>query len=284
VGPGTLEVIDEIILQKIPDLEYESLMLTEEASQCTTPGCPEEARTIGEAVGAAQVVATHLVEEGDGIVIRIFVHDVATGATEEASAGATASGLLARVVKLLEEVLPEPAPPVVEKPAPPEPEPVQDVPGFSELSPGSAYRMARELCAQGDQPDASLRVFPCMWADRYRAGMALIGAGAAASIIGASFTIASGVLWKQFDDWKDNIDRDCLDCISRAVKKVKVNAAITGLAIAFLLPGAVALVAGIVQRSATLKQRNELDGLIPVTELQLSRSLDGGSISLTWCF
>ena len=284
VGPGTLEVIDETILQKIPGLEYEPLLVAEKAAQCTSPGCPGEARTIGEAVGAVKIVATHLVEEGDEIIIRMFVHDVATGATEEASARATASGLLARVIKLLKEVLPKPAPPVMAKPAPPEPEPVEDVPSFSELPPGSAYRIARKLCTQDDQSDASLRVFPCMWADRYRAGMILIGSGAAASIIGASFTIASGVLWKQFDDWKDNIDRDCVDCISRAVKKVKVNAAITGLAIAFLLPGAVALVAGIVQRSSTLKQRSELDGLIPVTELHLSRSLDGGSISLTWRF
>jgi len=269
MGPGTVEAVDEIVLAKIPGTGYRAVQAGEKASACEPPACANAARGIGEALGAAKVVAIHVVKQGDVVVVTITVHDVATSAVQDGSATTTVPALLAQVAKLLKKVL---TPPVVEKAPPPaEPEPVVEPPRYSKMTPRDAYAAAMEACLSDASP------YHCLWADSYRSARILIVTGTAASAAGLGLIIATAVLWKEFDDWKDRVAHDCTSCLSKAVKKVKVNSVITGLAIAGTILGAVALASGLTKRKRLLDLRPGLDAAVPEVAL-------GDGLVLTWRF
>jgi hypothetical protein len=258
----------------------------EEAASCQLPGCPEAAAKIGESMGAIRVVAAHLVKTGEEVELTIYVHDVETGEVGDFSVTTTSSGLLAQLVKLLKKALPKYQPPVVVAPEP-EPvvvEPEPKIPGFSDVPQKEAIDAAKEFCAMSDPPDRNAQNYYCMWANNYRASIALIITGAAATAVGVTFTIVSGVLWKKFDEWKDGVERDCFDCIPKAVKKLKVNSAMTGLAIGHFVPGAIVVFAGLIKWRRLLDRRKDMEGFVPDVSFAPPGLGGPGELTLTWRF
>jgi hypothetical protein len=282
VSPATLEVVDSILMQKIPDLGYEPVSAREKAAGCEAPGCPGKAAAIAKSLGAAKVVGVHLARDGDEVVVQMLVHDAATGRVDEGSARTTAQGVLAQVVKLLRSVLGKPPPPVVPEPAPAAAAPAVE-PAAAGAAPVDAYAAASKVC-EASGVDARLRLYSCMWARTYMGGRILIGTGAAFSLAGVALTIASGVLWKKFDDWIDGVDRTCEDCIRKSLRKVKVNSVVTGLAAATFLPGVAALVTGLVLRGRLLALHEEQASLVPELSLSAEDSFASAGITLTWTY
>jgi hypothetical protein len=129
----TLSIVTTTLNEKVGKLGFSSVAeqtVSSAASQkCASDGCttPADAIAVGKAVGADQVISTHLAKDGDDVVIQMLAFDVAAGTNEQAAAKTAPSGVLSRVVKLLTIVLPEPegpAPaPEPEPPEPPEPGP-----------------------------------------------------------------------------------------------------------------------------------------------------------------
>ncbi|MBW2262369.1 MAG: hypothetical protein JRG91_10390 [Deltaproteobacteria bacterium] len=128
VDSVTLSIVTSTLNDKVGKLGFSTVpeqAVSSAASQkCASAGCstPADAIAVGKAVGADQVISTHLVKDGEEVVIQMLAYDVAAGTNEQAAVKTAPSGVLSRVVKLLSIVLPEPAAPV---PAPPPPEPVE---------------------------------------------------------------------------------------------------------------------------------------------------------------
>lgn len=272
IGADTLEVVGSVVVQKVDALGYAVVDAGKEAERCTAAPCPE-ALVVGKALGANTVVAVHLVKEEEEVLVRLMLHDVETGLGEEVSGTTTPSGVLARVVGLLKKGFPklEQAVEALPGPEPVEPEPVV-------VEPEPVVEIS------GEPADPRLKLLLGVWKQRHRDSIILMSAGTAITAAGLALTIASAVLWKQFDDWKDrNVDSDCVDCFSKGVKKLKVNAALTALAIAHIVPGPVTLVVGLLARKKAGELREELGRLVP--EMAFSGSPAGEcELVLTWRF
>jgi hypothetical protein len=271
IGADTLEVVGSVAIQKVDALGYAVVDAGKEAERCTAAPCPE-ALDVGKTLWADTVVAVHLVRQEEEVLVRLLLHDVASGISEEVSGTSTPSGVLARVVGLLKKGFAKleqalealPGPEVEPEPVVVEPEPVVEI--------------------SGEPADPRLKLLLGVWKQRHRDSIILISAGTAITAAGLALTIASAVLWKQFDDWKDrNVDSDCVDCFSKGVKKLKVNAALTALAIAHIVPGPVTLVVGLLARKKAGELREELNRLVP--EMAFSGSPAGEcELVLTWRF
>lgn len=136
VGDGvdsvTLSIVTSTLSDKVGTLGFAvvpgATVASAAAQKCATDGCttPTDAIAVGKAVGADQVLSTHLAKDGEEVVIQMLAYDVAAGTNEQAAAKTAPSGVLSRVVKLLAIVLPETAEPVA--PPPPEPQPEEPEP------------------------------------------------------------------------------------------------------------------------------------------------------------
>jgi hypothetical protein len=147
VDSVTLEIVTQTLADKLPGAGFDPVdaatVATAGAQKCADPDCalPADAIAVGKACGAERVLSTHLVKEGEEVVIRMFAFDVQAGTSEQAAAKTTPAGVLSRVVKLLAIVLPEvetaPEPEPLPAPEPPEPEPpAPEPPGPAPIPPG----------------------------------------------------------------------------------------------------------------------------------------------------
>ncbi len=130
----TLSIVTSTLNDKVGALGFsvaaEATVSSAASLKCASDGCstPADAIAVGKAVGADHVISTHLVREGDEVVIQMLAFDVAAGTNEQAAAKTAPSGVLSRVVKLLSIVLPEPAAGAPPAPVPEPEQPPPDVP------------------------------------------------------------------------------------------------------------------------------------------------------------
>jgi len=113
VGTSSLQVVRSTVSDLLADLGYGIVPVPEleEAvkSSCTDPSCSTtgEPAVLLASLEAPLLVILHLEEEGEEVRIDISIHDLA-GRVQKASNVATMSAVLAKSVKLLLDVMPEP--------------------------------------------------------------------------------------------------------------------------------------------------------------------------------
>ncbi len=122
----TLEIIESTLLAKLEESGWTPVDPSKVRGQidmtCGSAGCNESSQIvqIGQALGAQIVITVEIAKKDDEITVRVFSVMVDTGATEQAAASTTASGVLAKVVGLMKVVVPDP----FSQPAGPEVQPL----------------------------------------------------------------------------------------------------------------------------------------------------------------
>ncbi len=254
VNSALLDVVDDTIAEKIEALGHE----------------------VVEAQEADLVLETGISKQGESVQVTLKSVQQATGTTNKAIATTTTHGLLARVSKMVAQVVVAQvvvAPPVVPETAvrgqPETPEVIhQDSDGNSSQIQGNG----KSLMLVDEGTKAAMR-----------ASTGMLVSGTILTLAGIGLTIFTVHEWKDFDRWqKWAQETQCVDCVAKAGGKLKKNAVLTGVSAAILVPGPFILIGGIFKRVTALEMSERAAAMMP--EVALSAGPGRGSLDLAWTF